>query len=62
MIDSLYIAWKYIRFYRLRSLILVTCVALIAILPLSLQLLLADYAHSPHSPAVMSEQITVIVK
>jgi len=42
LIDSLYIAWKYIRFYRLRSLILVTCVALIAILPLSLQLLLEE--------------------
>jgi len=28
----------------------------------TLQLLLADFAHTPHSPPVMSEQITVIVK
>jgi hypothetical protein len=28
----------------------------------TLQLLLADYAHTPHNPPVMSEQITVIVK
>ena len=42
MIDSLYIAWKYIRFYRLRTLILVACVTLIAVLPLSLQLLLEE--------------------
>jgi len=28
----------------------------------TLQLLLADFAHTPHSPAVMSEQITIIVQ
>jgi hypothetical protein len=28
----------------------------------TLQLLLADYAHTPHSPPVMSRQITVIVR
>ena len=28
----------------------------------SLQLLFADFAHRPHSPPVMSERITVIVK
>jgi hypothetical protein len=28
----------------------------------TLQLLLADFTHTPHSPPVMSEQITVIVK
>jgi putative ABC transport system permease protein len=42
LIDSLYIAWKYIRFYRLRTLILVACITLIAVLPLSLQLLLDE--------------------
>ena len=42
MIDSLYIAWKYIRFYRMRTLILVACITLIAVLPLSLQLLLEE--------------------
>lgn len=42
MIDSLYIAWQYIRYYRLRTLILVACIMLIAVLPLSLQLLLEE--------------------
>ena len=28
----------------------------------TLQLLLADFSHTPHSPPVMSEQITIIVK
>ena len=28
----------------------------------SLQLLLADYAHTPHSPPVMSQPITIIVE
>ncbi len=28
----------------------------------TLQLLLADFTHTPHSPAVMSEQITIMVK
>ena len=28
----------------------------------TLQLLLADFAHRPHSPPVMSEQITIIVR
>jgi putative ABC transport system permease protein len=42
LIDSLYIAWKYIRYYRLRTLILVACITLIAALPLSLQLLLEE--------------------
>ncbi len=42
MIDSLYIAWRYIRFYRVRTAILVACVTLIAVLPLALQLLLDE--------------------
>jgi len=42
LIDSLYIAWRYIRFYRLRTFILVACITLIAVLPLSLQLLLEE--------------------
>ena len=28
----------------------------------TLQLLLADFAHTPHSPPVMSQQVTVIVR
>jgi putative ABC transport system permease protein len=42
MIDSLYIAWKYLSFNRARTATLVACVTLIAILPLALQLLLAE--------------------
>ena len=42
MIDSLYIAWKYLGFNRARTATLVACVTLIAVLPLALQLLLAE--------------------
>jgi len=42
MIDSLYVAWRYVTFNRARSLTLVACVTLIAVLPLSLQLLLDE--------------------
>ena len=40
MSHSLYIAWKYVSFYKARSLTFVACVALIAALPLALELLL----------------------
>jgi putative ABC transport system permease protein len=40
--DSLYIAWKYIGFYKARTMTLVCCVVLIAILPISLELLLNE--------------------
>jgi putative ABC transport system permease protein len=42
MIHSLYIAWRYLRFHWARSLTLVACVTLIAVLPLSLELLLDE--------------------
>jgi len=42
MIDSLYVAWRYLGFNWARSLTLVACVTLIAFLPLSLQLLLDE--------------------
>lgn len=42
MIDSLYIAWRYITFNRLRTLILVCCITMISFLPLSLQLLINE--------------------
>ena len=42
MMDSLYIAWKYIRYYRARTMTLVACVTLIAVLPLALELLLDE--------------------
>jgi putative ABC transport system permease protein len=42
MIDSLYIAWRYVSFNRVRTATLVACVTLIAVLPLSLDLLLEE--------------------
>ena len=42
MIDSLYIAWRYVSFNWARTLTLVACVTLIAVLPLSLELLLEE--------------------
>ncbi len=42
MIDSFYVAWRYLRFNLARSLTLVACVTLIAVLPLSLELLLDE--------------------
>ena len=42
MIDSFYIAWRYVTFNRVRTATLIACVTLIAILPLTLELLLAE--------------------
>jgi putative ABC transport system permease protein len=42
MIDSLYIAWRYVSFNWARTLTLIACVTLIAVLPLSLELLLEE--------------------
>jgi putative ABC transport system permease protein len=42
MIDSFYVAWRYLRFNWGRGLTLVTCVTLIAVLPLALELLLDE--------------------
>ena len=42
MIDSLYLAWQYIRFNKFKTIILVASITLIAVLPLSLEILLAE--------------------
>ncbi|MBW1901665.1 MAG: hypothetical protein JRJ20_08515, partial [Deltaproteobacteria bacterium] len=42
MIDSLYLAWQYIRFNRIKTIILVTSITLIAVLPLSLEILFSE--------------------
>jgi len=42
MLDSLYIAWKYISFNKLKTTTLVACIALISFLPMALQLLLDE--------------------
>ena len=42
MIDSIYLAWQYIRFNKVKTLILIASITLIAFLPLSLEVLLAE--------------------
>ncbi len=42
MISSLYIAWRYLAFNKVRSATLVACITLIAFLPMALQLLLNE--------------------
>lgn len=42
MIDSFYVAWRYLTFNWVRGLTLIACVTLIAVLPLSLELLLDE--------------------
>ena len=52
MIDSLYIAWKYIRYNRIKTAVLVACITLITFLPFSLQLLLNESERQLMSRAV----------
>ena len=42
MPDSLYIAWKYISYNRIKTVVLVACITLISFLPFALQLLLNE--------------------
>lgn len=46
MIDSLYLAWQYIRFNKGKTATLIACITLIAVLPLALKLLLAESERS----------------
>ena len=52
MIDSLTIAWKYISYYKARTVTLIACVTLIAVVPLVLQVLLAESERQLMSRAV----------
>ena len=52
MIDSLYIAWKYVSFNKARTATLVACITLIAFLPVSLELLLDESERQLMSRAV----------
>ena len=45
MIDSFYIAWKYLLFSKARSATLVACITLIAVLPLALEIILDESEH-----------------
>lgn len=42
MIDSFYIAWRFVTFNKARTATLIACVSLIAVLPLTLELLLSE--------------------
>ena len=42
MINSLYIAWKYIRFNKIKTATLVACITLITFLPVALEVLLNE--------------------
>ena len=42
MIDSLYLAWQYLKFNKARTLILVGCITIIAGLPMALEILLNE--------------------
>ena len=52
MMHSLYLAWKYVSFNKLKTATLVACIALIGFLPLSLQLLLEESERQLLSRAV----------
>jgi len=52
LIDSLYIAWQYIRFNKIKTATLIACITLISFLPLSLQLLLGESERQLMSRAV----------
>ena len=52
MIDSIYIAWKYISFNKIKTTVLVACITLISFLPLALQLLLDESERQLMSRAV----------
>ena len=42
MMDSLYLAWQYLRFNKVRTLILICCITIIASLPMALEVLLNE--------------------
>jgi putative ABC transport system permease protein len=52
MLDSFYIAWKYIQFNRIKTAVLVACITLISFLPFALQLLLHESERQLMSRAV----------
>lgn len=52
MIESLYIAWKYISYNRIKIVVLIACITLISFLPFSLQLLLDESERQLMSRAV----------
>ncbi|MEA2079481.1 MAG: hypothetical protein U9P00_06405 [Pseudomonadota bacterium] len=58
MIDSFYIAWKYLLFSKARSATLIACITLIAVLPLALEVILDESEHqlvarAEHTPLLV---------
>jgi putative ABC transport system permease protein len=58
VIDSVYIAWKYLAFGKARSATLVACITLIAVLPLALEIILGESEHqlverAEHTPLLV---------
>jgi putative ABC transport system permease protein len=54
VIDSLYIAWRYVCFNKIKTATLIACITLIAFLPLALQLLLDESERQLMSRAVFT--------
>jgi len=54
LIDSLYIAWQYIRSNRIRTATLIACITLISFLPAALQLLLGESERQLMSRAALT--------
>ena len=54
MLDSFYIAWKYIQYNRIKTAVLVACITLISFLPFALQLLLDESERQLMSRAVQT--------
>ena len=52
MLDSLYIAWKYVRFNKVKTITLIACITLILSLPVALELLLNESERQLMSRAV----------
>ncbi len=51
MIDSFYLAWRYIAFNRIKTLTLVMCISLVSFLPFALKILLKESEHQLMSRA-----------
>ena len=61
MIDSIYVAWKYIGYNRVKTVVLVACITLISFLPFALQLLLGEserqlVARAAETPLVVGQK------
>jgi putative ABC transport system permease protein len=54
MFDSLYIAWQYVRYNKIKTITLVACITLIAFLPISLDLLLDESEQQLMSRATLT--------